>query len=189
MQRNEIESILAPINGATFAALDTVTVPVLKGGKGNPFQGKIEKHCFGNRVMLFTNKYSSGYENMVKRHLEQAGLDPETFQAGELPWGKRVPNSPFIENEGNLYLQTVFLKAGDVSYHAIEEFSRMDVSNLLVTYPKDSEISKYEIQGLSDRTGSEHQGLERSKQVIVRTYAIDSIVGIRAFGQVLPQLV
>lgn len=173
MDRHAIESILAPISGATFASLDTQTEVPLKGGKSNPLQGRVVKRCLGNRVMLFTNKYASGYENKVKRHLEKAGLDPVSFNAGALPWGKRVPNSPFIEHEGKLYLQTVFLAAGDVEY-----FQRTDLVDMGFL-----PIHKENITGLPTKTGSEHQGLERDSQVIVRTYAIDSILAIRAFGQ------
>lgn len=175
MDRASIEAILAPINGATFAALDTQTEVKLTGGKANPQQGRIVKRCLGNRVMLFTNKFSSGYDNMVKRRLEQAGLDPATFEAGKLPWGARVPNSPFIEHQGKLYLQCVFLVAGDIRY--FERVNGEQFANKLFR-----EVAKQDIIGLSDRTGSEHQGLERNKQVIVRTYDIGSIQAIRAFG-------
>jgi hypothetical protein len=175
MDRHAIEAILAPISGATFASLDTQTEVKLTGGKKNPLQGRVVKRCLGNRVMLFTNKYSSAYDNMVKRRLEQAGLDPAGFNAGALPWGTRVPNSPFIENNGKLYLQTVFLKAGDIKY-----FERSDcVDRSYIP------INKEAITGLNEKTGSEHQGLERSRQVIVRTYDINSIQAIRCFGDEL----
>jgi hypothetical protein len=110
---------------------------------------------------------------MVKRRLEQAGLNPAEFNAGALPWGERVPNSPFISHKDKLYLQTVFLKAGNVAYY--ECFPELVDRPY---YP----IEKENIIGLSDKTGSEHQGLERSNQVIVRTYCIDSIMAIRAMG-------
>lgn len=174
MDRLAIEELLAPINGATFASLDTQTEVTLLGGKKNPHQGRIVKRCLGNRVMLFTNKKSPAYENMVKRRLEAAGLDPVSFNAGNLPWGKRVPDSPFIENKGELYLQCVFLVAGDVKYFLRRNSMFLGVDNF-------DPIEKKDIIGLNDRTGSEHQGLERNKQVIVRTYAIDSIVALRAF--------
>jgi hypothetical protein len=175
MDRASIEQILAPINGATFAALDTQTECKLLGGQKNKHQGRIVKRCLGNRVMLFTNKRSNGYDNMVRRRLEQAGLNPATFELGALPWGERVPNSPFIECKGKLYLQCIFQAAGDVAY-----FER-HLENPNHFMP----IAKEAIEGLSNRTGSEHQGLERSKQVIVRTYAIDSITAIRCFGNEL----
>jgi hypothetical protein len=170
MRQDVIESILAPINGATFATLDTQTEQPLRGGKANPHQGRIVKRCLGNRVMLFTNKKSSGYDNMVKRRLEQAGLDPDSFECGPLPWGQRVPNSPFIEHRGKRYLQVIFQEAGDVKYF----YRRQDGEY----FP----IEKDDIQGLPLNSGSEHQGLEPSKQVICRTYALDSILAIRAFN-------
>jgi hypothetical protein len=174
MNRTAIEQILAPISGATFASLDTQTECKLTGGKKNPMQGRIVKRCLGNRVMLFTNKRSSAYDNMVKRRLEQAGLNPATFQAGPLPWGSRVPDSPFIEHGDKLYLQCVFLGAGNVAY-----FRRGEQQGENTWFEP---IKKEEIIGLSDRSGSEHQGLGQDRQVIVRTYCTDSILAIRAFG-------
>ena len=183
MERYQIEQLLERFQGVTFASLDTVTVPVLKGGKANPFQNRIEKRCNGLRVMLFTNTKSSGYENKVKRHLEQAGLDPDSFKSGPLPWGERVPNSPFITNGGKLYLQCVFLSQFKVEpeYYATDE---INISPICFWEPG-MRIEAKEINGLNERTGSEHQGLERSKQVIVRTYAIESIVALRAMGSEL----
>ena len=182
MDRYAIEQVLAPINGATFAGLDTVTDVKLLGGQKNPFQGKVEKHCLGHRVMLFTNKFSNAYENMVKRHLEQAGLDPATFSVGNLPWGERVPNSPFITCKDKLYLQVVFLEAGSTEYR-IKEGEEVTLSPIAF-WESGMTIEKQELlnHGLNEKTGSEHQGLERDKQVIVRTYCIDSITAIRAFG-------
>lgn len=168
MTYDECANLLASIKGCTFAALDTVTTPILKGGKSNPMQGKVEKHCTGHRVLLFTNKNSSGYENKVRRHLEREGKNPDSFVMGGLPWGERIKDTPFIHNKGKHYLQCVFLASGEVTYR----------------YKESGEtILKEEIIGLNERSGSEHQNLD--DQVIVRTYAIESIVALRAFHEEL----
>lgn len=176
----EIQAMLATIQGCSFAGLDTATIPVLTGGKKNPMQGKIIKRCIGHNVMLFTNTNSSGYENKVKRHLEASGLDPNGWTMGELPWGKRLPNSPIIDNNGKYYLQAVFLKAGVTQYFATDEIELNNQPHIFVRYKEGELIPKANIPGLKDTTGSEGQGLERDKQVIVRTYALDSILAIRA---------
>jgi hypothetical protein len=176
MDFNQLQSILANIQGCTFAGLDTVTVPVLLGGKKNPMQGKVEKHCLGHRVMLFTNAHSNGYANKVRRHLEKEGKNPDSFELGPLPWGERLPNSPIIHNKGKHYLQCVFLAAGSIQYfRRIDDLD--DLRSGLVPIAKDA------IEGLNERSGSEHQGLDN--EVIVRTYALDSIVALRAFGEEL----
>jgi hypothetical protein len=184
MQLETLQAILEGVQGVTFASLDTITQCKLTGGKANPFQGKVEKHCNGSRVMLFTNKNSSGYENKVRRHLEQAGLDPDSFQMGALPWGERLPNSPIIKNtskktgETSYYLQCVFIEAGQSEYYATDLIDCEDGT----WFGEGERILANRIPGLPDKTGSEHQGLERSKQVIVRSYALESIVGLRAMG-------
>lgn len=165
---NEAKALLDNISGCTFAAMDTVTKPILKGGKSNPMQGRIEKRATGHRIMLFSNKESNGYLNKVRRELEREGKNPDSFQLGPLPWGERVPNSPFIANKGKYYLQCIFLESGAVDY-------RLD----------GEPIAKEAIQGLNERSGAEHQGLESENEVIVRTFSLESIEALRAFNEEL----
>jgi hypothetical protein len=166
----EVLDLLNKINGCTFAGLDCLTEVKLKGGKKNPMQGRVQKLVKGNRVLLFTNKKSSGYTNMVRRRLEQEGKDPDTFMPGNLAWGVRITNSPIIAHNENYYLQTVFLKAGEVQY-------------LLDGKP----IAKEDIQGLMPSPeGSGRQGLEDDNKVVVRTYMFESIQHIRLFKEERP---
>lgn len=180
MTIDELQALLSNLDGATFASLDTVTKPVLLGGKKNPFQGKVEKHCRAHRVMLFSNKRSNAYENKVRRHLEREGKNPDSFELGPLPWGKRLPESPIIENKGKYYLQVVFLAAGSVEYRVTDTV--IDENNHVLAFPCFG-FPKESITGLNEKSGSEHQGLEN--EVIVRTYALDSIVKLRAFHEEL----
>lgn len=167
MQVVQILDLLNRIQGCTFAGLDCVTKVTLKGGKKNPMQGRVTKRCMGNRVMLFTNKQSNGYENMVRRRLEAEGKNPESFELGPLQWGKRLPNSPIIEHKGKYYLQVIFLGAGKPEY-----------------FLDGKPIEKEDIVGLPEvKEGSGRQGLEDEHKVVVRTYAMDSIQSIRLFKE------
>lgn len=184
MQYEEIKALLSSVEGCTFAALDTVTVPALSGGKANPFKGKVAKHCLGHRVMLFTNQKSNAYLNKVRRHLEREGKNPDSFELSPRRWGERIPNSPFVQHNGKHYLECVFLEAGESEYRALESFTFPTGDKLQEhTTQPDEIIPKDYIIGLPDKSGSEHQGLD--DQVIVRTYAIESIVAIRAMGSEL----
>jgi hypothetical protein len=147
-------------------------------------QGKVEKRCLGHRVLLFTNKNASGYENKVRRHLEREGKNPDSFVMGKLPWGQRVPNSPFIEHKGEYYLQAVFLASGSVEYRATSEIIFNEYMGIGMThYCEGDYIPKQNIPGLPDKDGSEHQGLDNS--VIVRSYKLSSIVALRAMSEEL----
>lgn len=164
----DVKEILSSFDGATFASLDTETNVPLKGGKKNPFQGRVTKVTTNNQVILFTNQNSSGYENMVKRRLEAEGKDPSTFMSGPLPWGKRIPNTPFIEHNGKYYLQAIFNHAGVSEYFVDGEPAVVE-----------------EIEGMPEakETGESKQGLSKENQVIVRTFALESIKAIRVLGQ------
>ena len=180
-------AILATVQGCTFAGLDTVTVPVLKGGKANPFQGKVAKVATGHKVLLFTNQNSNGYLNKVRRHLEAEGKDPDSFQLSSLPWGERIEGTPFIRHKEKHYLQCVFLDSGSIEYRALEPITytpHSDSFDVPMKWDTNEEIPEHLIIGLPDRSGSEHQGLDN--EVIVRTFALESIEGLRAMKYRLP---
>lgn len=155
-----ITAALETVQGAAFASIDTLTEIKLTGGKANPFQGRVTKSSVGNQVMVFTNKKSNAYDNMVKRRLEQEGKDPATFVLGALPWGTRIENTPFIQHNGELYLQLIYMKAGKTSY-------------LVDGLPYAGEIPGLPVE--KEPTGQ--AGLEN--QVIVRTLKEKSIKRLR----------
>lgn len=186
MKLDELQQLLASFRGATFASLDTVTIPQLLGGKKNPFKGKVEKHCLGHRVMLFTNTNSNAYLNKVRRHLEREGKNPDSFELSPRRWGERLPNSPIVQHNGKHYLEVVFLESGDVEYRASETIlysPHVDSFDAPMCWNAGEVIPKHCIQGLNERSGSEHQGLD--DKVIVRCFALDSIKAIRAFHEEL----
>ena len=167
MKLAQIHTLLDSINGVTFAALDTITEVKLKGGKKNPMLGRVVKRTIGQRVMLFTNKNSNGYDNMVKRRLEAEGKDPNSFQLGALPWGKRVEDSPLIEHNGKFYIQVIFQQGGKSEYLLDNKV-----------------IDKADIEGLDEKPiTAGKQNLEDDNAVIVRTFALDSIREIRMMGE------
>lgn len=166
MKYESVKNVLDAVNGATFAGLDTVTQVKLKGGKKNPFQGRVTKMTKGSTVMLFTNKNSNAYENMVKRRLEQEGKDPSSFELKARAWGQRVPNTPFVEHKEKQYLECVFIKGGKSVYLVDGE-----------------EIEKNQIEGLEDASVSEESQGGLENKVVIRTYAIDSIEEIRVLGE------
>lgn len=166
MKLAQIHALLNSINGNTFAAMDTITDVKLKGGKKNPFQGRVVKRTTGNRVQLFTSY--KGYQNMVNRRLAAEGKVAD-FESKPLPWGQRVDDSPIIEHNGKFYLQVIFQKGGESEYL---------VDNKVVF--KDT------IEGLDEKPiQSGRQGLDDENTVVVRTFALDSIREIRMMGEVV----
>ena len=97
MNLETARNALATLSGGTFVGLDTVTVPVLKGGKKNPMQGRVTKVMRGATVMCFSNQNGSAYNAMVQRRLAAEGKDPESFELSPRAWGERVPGTSFVE--------------------------------------------------------------------------------------------
>lgn len=161
----KLQELFADVNGNSIVSIDTVTTPTLLGGKKNPMQGQVRKIMIGGNVMVFTNKNSNGYDNMVKRRLAQEGKDPESFELGERQWGERIKGTPFVEHNGALYLEVIFLKPGKVHYeHGVRPIARDAIEGLK-----------------TDREEGEQGGLDN--KVIIRTFRADSISAVTINGK------
>lgn len=169
MQISQVLNAVANVNGASFVSISTVTTPKLTGGKSNPHQGRVQKVMTSANVMVFQNKNSNGYENMVNRRLIAEGKDPASFTLGARQWGTRLENLPIVEHtkDGNTkhYLEVIFLKAG-ASHYTLD-------GNIV---PASS------IQGLQDKVEGEQGGL--NDKVVIRTFDVENITEIRADGKV-----
>jgi hypothetical protein len=152
------------LEGGTFVGMDTLVDVKLTGGKKNAQQGRVTKQMIGATVMCFTNSKTNAYDAMVRRRLEAEGKDPESFELGQRAWGTRITGTPFVEHNGKHYLEVIFMKSGSVQY-------------MLDGKAVDSSA----IEGLPDRKEGEQSGLEN--KVVIRTFALDSIVELRAAGQ------
>jgi hypothetical protein len=131
----------------------------LKGGKANPMKGLVQKATIGSSVMVFQNKNSNGYENMVRRRLEAEGKNPD-FEVKPRVWGQRIEGTPLVEHKGEYYLEVIFLKAGETSF-----------------FHMGKPIKKELIQGLdSDKEEGSQGGLDN--KVIIRSYKIASVARI-----------
>lgn len=162
-----IQTIFANVNGASFVGLDTLTEPALNGGKKNPHRGRITKKITGMSVMVFQNKNSNAYENMVNRRLaeECKGM---TFEVGPRTWGERIPNTPFVRHTKDgveeLYLEIIALNSGKVEY-----------------FLDGAPIAKEDIIDLKEKSEGEQGGLDR--KVPIRTFKVSSLTAIRIDGK------
>ena len=156
-QTFKLTNILDNVNGASFISMDTTTTPTLLGGKSNPMKGRVRKYNKGASIMVFQNKKTNAYDNMVKRRLLAEGKDPDLFKLSPRAWGTRLQGTPLVEHKGALYLEVIFLASGQTSY-------------TLDGQP----IDKADIQGLNDKPVEGKQGSLEDK-VIIRTFKLDSI--------------
>jgi len=168
MDRNTAHTVFANLAGGTFVGLDSLTQVKLKGGKKNPMQGRVTKLMTDAQVMFFSNSNSNAYENMVRRRLVAEGKAAEDFVLGPRAWGERVPGTCFVEHQGKQYLEVIFMRAGKSTY-----------------FLNGVEISKHDIEGLDEPTVNPQAqgGLSEENRVQIRTFALDSIVALRANGQ------
>ena len=171
MKLKTVQLALAALHGGTFAGIDTLTDVVLKGGKGNPMQGRVKKRNLGSNVMVFSNTNKNSYEAMVKSRLAKEGKPVERFELSPRAWGERVPGTAFVRHtpkgsdKETWYLECIFMEPGLVNY----EFNGKLIDPSMIT-------------GLPEgRESSGQGGLEN--QVAIRSIKIDNIIAIRVFGQ------
>lgn len=166
MSQHLIKQVLANVDGNTIVSIDTVTEPTMSGGQANPYKGRVFKVMIGANVMIFTNKKSNGYENMVNRRLEKEGMDPSSFKVGPRAWGQRIDGTPFVEHNGQMYLEVIFLRPGKPKY-------MLDLAEV-------SEAAAETMGVKMDKTEGQQGGLKN--KVIIRTFKMDSIAAITIDG-------
>ena len=165
MDYNTAQKVFGGLAGGTFVGIDTETVVKLTGGKGNPQQGRVTKRMTGAQIMVFTNENTNAYDAMVRRRLAAEGKDPDSFELGPRAWGTRITGTPFVEHKGEYYLETIFMRPGEVEY-------RLD----------GQPITKDQIQGLVERDHNPDAQGGLDNTVVIRTFRLDSIIGLRARG-------
>lgn len=158
------------IKGTRFASVDTTTDVKLKGGKGNPFQGRVYKKTLGSTVILAVSA-ENVYANMVKKRLLEEGKDFSEFKLKPRTWGVREGDTCIINHNDKKYLECIFVKGGKSTY-----------------YVDGVETDPSEIQGLDEpvKVNEESQGGLENK-VVIRTYDINSIDEIRINGEVFDE--
>ncbi len=169
LQTQVLFDLLRHVNGASFIAISTDTAPIMNrtiGGRGtppNPHYGRIIKRQKNSSVMVFQNKKTNGYRNMVRKRLLAEGKDPESFVLEPRRWGTRLPNLPIVEHEGHYYLEVIFLTPGPVEY--LLDGKPIDPNNII---------------GLRNFPPPEQGGLSRKVQL--RVVKFDSIRHISIAG-------
>jgi hypothetical protein len=172
MKYEEMRKLIETVKGSTFAGITTKTSVKLLGGKKNPMQNRVEKLTENSNVMIFSNCTKSGYEEMVKRRMIQENKDSSDFIVSNRAWGTRIGNSPFIEHNGKMYLECVFMKSGKSKYLLDGiEINRDDIEGMPVKKePTEAYINSQ--GGIEDK-------------VIIRTFSIDSIVSMKMRGKII----
>lgn len=149
--------MLMGIRGASFATVTTRTDARLKK-TGNPF-GHVEKVSRVNVTIGFQ------YAGSVNRQRVRENETPD-FVAMPRQWGERSKHTPLlIEHKGKLYLEIKVERSLSHAYFAAD--GRM--------------LTDAEVEPFLPVRGQSRQ--EVAKEILVRDYAIDSIIGIAFQGQ------
>ena len=147
------------VSGNTFISINTSTDVKLRGGKKNELQGRVRKITTGLNVMVYQNKTTNAYENMINKRLKKEGKQT-TFEVGPRKWGERITNTPFVTHNEQAYLEVICLHPGTSHYEVDGVKTDADA-----------------IEGLPPvQDGGDQGGLD--DKVIIRTFKVDSITAI-----------
>jgi len=162
--------------GTSFISLTIETDVKLPGGKKNPLQGQVTKKSTMN-VMVFSNKNVNTYQNMVNRRLEKEGKQSD-FVVGERSWGVRIPNTPFVEHNGQFYLDVIVKSTSESDYFV--NGRKVDVEDEYeFTYLVEDKVRLTEV--VKTKVSEESQGGLEDK-VIIRTVKIENIKSLTHNG-------
>jgi hypothetical protein len=154
--RGELTAILAAVKGVTFSTIVTRTEPKLLK-TNNPFTG-IKKVSRVNVTIGFN------YQNSVNNQRQREGSDTD-FESLPRKWGERIKGTPLVSHNGNMYLEAKVEKTLDHMY--INTHGQNIPDDLIAPFlPKHGETRQ-----------------ELDKEVILRDYKIDSIIGIKINGE------
>lgn len=161
--RDELVAVLrGHLAKASFCTLMSRTMPVMNKTIGrrtpNPYYGRTFKVAKVHGIINWR------YESAVNRQRERENKEPD-FEALPRSWGQRLEGQPFVEYEGRLYLE---IKVQMILEHYYETLDglRLDLSHVESFLPQ--------------RRPQSRQGL--NKEVVLRDYAIDSVVELHAYG-------
>jgi hypothetical protein len=162
MPYHPIVSVFSKLRGCSFISVDTTTAVSLSGGKNNPMKDRVTKVVKGQSVIVFENRNTNGFQNMINRRLISENKNPD-YKVGGRVWGMKVPNTPVVEHNGQFYLEFVILSSGTVNYY-------LDGQSILWK----------DIIGTKPVTTA-NQNL--SSQIELRCVKVENINKIKAFGK------
>lgn len=159
----ELRAIISARPGAQFISILARVDARLKK-TDNPF-GKVFKTSQVNGVIGF--RYASAVNKQRAREFDPAdGFEFETFEPLPRKWGQRV--GAFVEHNGKTYLEMKVEKSTVVKYET-EDGREVTAAEIAPWLPKVS-------------SSADHQEVEQ--QVILRDYAMESIVEMKVGGEV-----
>jgi hypothetical protein len=159
LRHSELRELLSARRGAQIVTLTAVTDARLRK-TGNPLAMPVLKVSRVNGIVNWNYQLA-----VVNQQLREGSAAPE-FQPEPRAWGTRIPDSPFVEHKGNLYLELKVERSLGHNYRD-SNGGLLDAAVVQPFLP-------------AKRSNAEHQGVER--EVVLRDYALSSIDQITVGG-------
>lgn len=160
----------------TIATLTTCTIPAMvkkdrETKQPNPFIGRVLKRSKVNGIVGGWNYASAVNRQRLREANPQTVAEVEAvpdFEALPRSWGTRVPNSGLVQHGNKYYVELKVERSLETTYL---------IDGQPATDKQLEELKKF----LPKKSESTRQGVE--KQIILRDYALESVVGVKMNGQ------
>lgn len=164
LSQNEFESILRTLRGSVICTIVSKTIPDMRK-TGNPYIDQIYKLSIINGVINWSYQGAVNKQRLKESQpLDGEGL-VEYFEPAPRQWGTRIPHTPLVEHKGRKYLE-VKVENSRSEVRWILDDSTIDISLLEPFLRQPSKSNRQQIE----------------KEVILRDYALENIIGVQLKG-------
>lgn len=161
----ELKGLLLSRKGANFVSFESETDARLRK-TGNPF-GEVRKTSKVNGVINW--EYAGAVNRQREREGRPVGDDGEVelFEPKPRKWGTRIKGTPFVENNGKLYVEVKVERTLAAPTYRDADGHELTAEQVAPFMPK--------------RKKSSRQGVD--KEVVLRDYSLGNIRRIKVNGE------
>lgn len=161
----ELKDLLMSRKGANFVSFESETDARLRK-TGNPF-GEVRKTSKVNGMINWV--YANAVNRQRSREGQPVGEDGEVehFEPKPRKWGTRIKGTPFVENNGKLYVEIKVERTLSKPTYRDADGNVLTAEQVAPFLPK--------------RKKNARQGVD--KEVILRDYSMDNIRRIKVNGE------
>lgn len=175
--REDLVSVLVGgANSRNFVGLISETEPPIKSPKTSGMGGRIKKLSHMTIYMGGAVSYGNIVKNRQAKLAKELEVGAPDWEPAPRQWGERVPHTPFVLHKEKLYLECMV-----VSCHRVEY--RLDGQPVehekVVGYLREKSATSRQ-----NLTVESAEGKDDSREVVWRTFGLDSIVQVTLNGKV-----
>ncbi len=173
---DRVKTLLGGANTRSFIGLVAATEPPIKSPKTSGMGGRIKKLTHLTVYMGGAVNYGNIVKNRQEKLAKELNVDrPEGWEPAPRQWGERIPQTPFVQHKGKLYLECMVTDCHRVEYRL--DNKPVDFAEVEPFLREKSTSSRQML------TVESPEGTDSSREVVWRTFALENIVQVSMNGK------